>query len=288
MLPSRWRRTRVDKEDEAAVSSEEENKALARRFLEAHVKGDLDAVDEMLAPDFVGHSKVFPSQEPGREGVKWATDRLSAAISNVNIHFEDKVAGGEKVVSRFIVRATHDRGELMGVAPTGIEMSNKAIAIHRIVGDKIAEEWSIGTIGWKLRGWRLEQERIERERVEQELKVARRIQQASLPTEVPEPEGWEIFPHYRPAREVGGDFYDFHFLLEGRLGVVVGDATGKGVPAALVMATTCGMLQLAARALGSPSPVRYSSRSTRRCWLVSLPTCSSPASMPSSSLTAVA
>src|SRR3712207_1335603 len=142
----------------------------------------------------------------------------------------------------------------MGVAPTGIEMSNKAIAIHRIVGGKIAEEWSIGTIGWKLRGWRLEQERIERERVEQELKVARRIQQASLPKEVPDPEGWEIFPHYRPAREVGGDFYDFHFLSEGRLGVVVGDATGKGVPAALVMSTTCGMLQLAARALGSPSP----------------------------------
>src|SRR3712207_2447982 len=155
MLPSRWRRTRVDKEDEAAVSSEEENKALARRFLEAHVKGDFDAVDEMLAPDFVGHSKLFPGQGPGREGVKWATERLSAAISNVNIHFEDQVAGGEKVVSRINVRATHDRGELMGVAPTGIEMSNKAIAIHRIVGGKIAEEWSIGTIGWKLRGWQI-------------------------------------------------------------------------------------------------------------------------------------
>src|SRR3712207_3477885 len=166
MLPSRWRRTRVDKEDEAAVSSEEENKALARRFLEAHVKGDFDAVVEMLAPDFVGHSKLFPGQGPGREGVKWATERLSAAISNVNIHFEDQVAGGEKVVSRFIVRATYGRGELMGVAPAGIEMANKAIAIRRVVGGKIAGEWSIGTIGWKLRGWRVEQERIERERGE--------------------------------------------------------------------------------------------------------------------------
>jgi serine phosphatase RsbU (regulator of sigma subunit) len=53
---------------------------------------------------------------------------------------------------------------------------------------------------------------------------------------------------------VGGDFYDFHLLPEGRLGVVVGDATGKGVPAALVMSTTCGMLQLAAQALDSSSP----------------------------------
>jgi predicted ester cyclase len=251
LLPTSRRRRRVGKEEEAAVSSEEENKALARRFLEAHVKGELDAVDKMMASDFVGHAKLFPGQGSGREGVKWATARLSAAISNVSIHFEDQVAGGDKVVSRFIVRATHDRGELMGVAPTGIEMSNKAIAIHRIVGGKIAEEWAIGTIGWKLRGWRLEQERIERERVEQELQVARRIQQASLPKEVPTLEGWQISPYYHPAREVGGDFYDFHLLSEGQLGLVVGDATGKGVPAALVMSTTCGMLRLAAQSYSS-------------------------------------
>ncbi len=84
--------------------------------------------------------------------------------------------------------------------------------------------------------------------------MARSIQQASLPREVPELEGWEVVPYYQPAREVGGDFYDFHLLSEGRLGVVVGDATGKGVPAALVMSTTCGMLQLAAQALESSSP----------------------------------
>jgi serine phosphatase RsbU (regulator of sigma subunit) len=108
-------------------------------------------------------------------------------------------------------------------------------------------------MGWKLRGQRLEQERIERERVEQELRVARRIQQASLPKEVPTLEGWEISPHYQPAREVGGDFYDFHLLSEGRLGLVVGDATGKGVPAALVMSTTCGMLQAVSEASDSSS-----------------------------------
>jgi hypothetical protein len=68
----------------------EENMALTRRFLEAHVKGDLDTVDEMLASDFVGHTKLFPGQEPGREGVKWATARLSAAISNVSIFVEDQ------------------------------------------------------------------------------------------------------------------------------------------------------------------------------------------------------
>ena len=103
-------------------------------------------------------------------------------------------------------------------------------------------------------GENLVQEIHERELVEQQLRVARSIQQASLPKEVPQLQGWKISPYYRPAREVGGDFYDFHPLPEGRLGVVVGDATGKGVPAALVMSTTCGMLQLAAQALDSSSP----------------------------------
>jgi len=100
----------------------------------------------------------------------------------------------------------------------------------------------------------LEQQMRERERVEQELRVARRIQQASLPKTVPTLEGWEIANLYRPAREVGGDFYDFHLLSDGKLGIVVGDATGKGVPAALVMATTCGMLRAVAQALDSCAP----------------------------------
>jgi serine phosphatase RsbU (regulator of sigma subunit) len=95
---------------------------------------------------------------------------------------------------------------------------------------------------------RLEQEAQARERIEQELHVARRIQQASLPEVVPELEGWEIAPNYRPAREVGGDFFDFLELEEGGLGLVVGDATGKGVPAALVMSTTCGMLRAVTQA----------------------------------------
>jgi serine phosphatase RsbU (regulator of sigma subunit) len=100
----------------------------------------------------------------------------------------------------------------------------------------------------QTREQRLKQEAHARERIEQELHVARRIQQASLPESVPAPEGWEIFPRYRPAREVGGDFFDFLELEDGRLGVVVGDATGKGVPAALMMSTTCGMLRAVARA----------------------------------------
>jgi serine phosphatase RsbU (regulator of sigma subunit)/predicted ester cyclase len=235
--------------------SAEENMALARRFMEARVvKRDLDAVDEMLAPDFVNRNKLLPGQEPDREAYLQGIATFHAALSKGRLIIEDQVAGGDKVVTRFIVHASHDRGELMGVAPTGRELTNRAIVVHRIVEGKIAEEWGMGTIGATLRKQRLEQEIRERERVEQEMRAARSIQQASLPKEVPELEGWQITPYYQPAREVGGDFYDFHPLSEGRLGLVVGDATGKGVPAALVMSTALGMLQAVSEALDSSSP----------------------------------
>jgi predicted ester cyclase len=241
--------------------SAEENLALARRFLEARVaKRDLDAVDEMLATDFVNHNRLLPDQEPDREGYLRGIAAYHAAFSPGHLIIEDQVAGGDKVVSRFVVHSPHDRGELMGVAPTGRELTHEAIVIHRIVEGKIAEEWGLGTTGSTLRKQRLEQERIERERIEQELKVAREIQHTSLPKEVPELDRWQISPFYQPAREVGGDFYDFHLLSEGRRGLVVGDATGKGVPAALVMSTTCGMLQAVSQALDSPSPGEILSR----------------------------
>ncbi len=100
-----------------------------------------------------------------------------------------------------------------------------------------------------------EAEARERERVEQELKVATLIQQQFLPRELPDLPAWHIAAFYRPAREVGGDFYDFIELPEGKLGIVVGDVTDKGVPAALVMAMTQSLLGAEAPRLVSPSEV---------------------------------
>jgi serine phosphatase RsbU (regulator of sigma subunit)/predicted ester cyclase len=232
--------------------SAEENMALARRFLEARVvKRDLDAVDEMLAPDFVNHNKSVPGQEPDRENYLRGIAAFHAALSPGRLIIEDQVAGEDKVVTRFVVHSLHDRGELMGVAPSGRDLTNRVIIIHRIVEGKIAEEWGMGTIGATLRKQRLEREIRERERVEQEMRVARSIQQASLPKEVPTLEGWQINPYYQPAREVGGDFYEYFVLDDGRVGFAVGDATGKGVPAAFVMSATCALLGGVATASGS-------------------------------------
>ncbi len=95
----------------------------------------------------------------------------------------------------------------------------------------------------------------ERERIEQELRTARSIQRSLLPAEPPELVGWCIAAYYQPAREVGGDFYDFLLLGNDRLGIVIGDVSGKGIPAALVMARTSSMLRAAAQVMDAPGAV---------------------------------
>jgi serine phosphatase RsbU (regulator of sigma subunit) len=100
-----------------------------------------------------------------------------------------------------------------------------------------------------------EAEARNRERIEQELKIAQIIQQQFLPRSLPDLPGWHVAAFYRPARTVGGDFYDFISLPDGRVMFVVGDVTDKGIPAALVMASTHALLRAAAPRLISPGPV---------------------------------
>jgi serine phosphatase RsbU (regulator of sigma subunit) len=94
-----------------------------------------------------------------------------------------------------------------------------------------------------------------RERIEQELQVAQLIQRQFLPRELPELSGWYVATYYQPAKAVGGDFYDFIDLPDGQIGLVCGDVTGKGVPAALVMATTHSILRGDAPQYVSPGKV---------------------------------
>ncbi len=238
--------------------SEEENKALARHLMEAVWKqGALDVVDEMLTPDFVDHS-LLPGQASSREGYKQSAAEFYAAFSFADFTIEAQIAEGDKVVTKFSTRCIQ-RGEFLGVPPSGEVGTYSTIRINRIVGGKIADEWSEGSLLEMLLP-SFEREIRARERVEQDLRVARSIQQASLPKEVPELEGWRIAPYYQPAREVGGDFYDLFELEEGRVGVVVGDATGKGMPAALVVSAASSMLRAVAQAFHSSSPGEVLSR----------------------------
>jgi serine phosphatase RsbU (regulator of sigma subunit)/ketosteroid isomerase-like protein len=236
-----------------ASEAQEENKALVRRFIEAQSKSDLETLDELLAPDFVNHS-LLPGQGPSREDYLRTIAEDHAALSDIRTTIEYQATDGDDIViTRHTPHGIHDRGTLLGMEPTGKEWKLTHIDIHRISGGKIVEAWSASGAGPFLE--MLAQEMRERERVEQELRVARRIQQASLPKEVPELEGWQISPHYQPARKVGGDFYDFLALPNEHLGLVVGDATGKGVPAALVMAAARSMLRALAQSSDCPGEI---------------------------------
>ncbi len=103
----------------------------------------------MLAPDFVSHTKLVAGQQPGREGEKWAIAQLTAALSNRSIHFEDQVAAGDKVVSRFTVHHTHDReGEMFGFPR--LQALVAELGEGRSLGDSLLEElYSFVGEGWE-------------------------------------------------------------------------------------------------------------------------------------------
>ena len=280
--------------------SAQDNEALVRRFFEeVWAKGNVAAVDEFMAADYLEHTEhaVPPGARPGRDSVKQRIALYYEAFPDWKVTIDDIFGRGDRVAYRWSASGTH-LGQWAGLSPTGLHMTTGGITILRIAEGRFVEGWASIDISrseeerrWRSEGgktdeaypgrvanqpsasivphhssvteafarsltWRLRAaEARERERIEQELRVARRIQRELLPETLPNLDGWRIATHYGPAREVGGDFYDFVELANGRLGLVVGDATGHGMPAALVMATTRGMLRAVVGSSESPGEV---------------------------------
>jgi serine phosphatase RsbU (regulator of sigma subunit) len=147
------------------------------------------------------------------------------------------------------------QGELIGLLNLGPRLSQQEYSAddRKLLNDLATQTAPAVQVAQLVR--QQQQQAQERERIEQELRVARLIQQTLLPKRVPDLPGYQLAAYYQPAREVGGDFYDFLELDDGHLGLVVGDVTDKGVPAALVMATTRTMLRASAQRLDSPAEV---------------------------------
>jgi serine phosphatase RsbU (regulator of sigma subunit) len=147
------------------------------------------------------------------------------------------------------------QGELIGLLNLGPRLSQQEYSAddRKLLNDLATQTAPAVQVAQLVR--QQQQQAQERERIEQELRIARLIQQTLLPKRVPEIAGWDVAAFYRPAREVGGDFYDFLEFEDGHLGIIVGDVTDKGVPAALVMATTRTMLRASAQRLDSPGAV---------------------------------
>ena len=128
--------------------STEENKAVVRRFYEAFYKGKeaaMTALEELYAaPDYVWHSPspgVFPDLD--RAGMKQMMPAFFTALPDLHYTVEDLIAEGDKVVSRFTARATH-QGEFMGVPATGKVVTFTGIYISRFAGGKCVEDWFSG------------------------------------------------------------------------------------------------------------------------------------------------
>ena len=147
------------------------------------------------------------------------------------------------------------QGELIGLINLGPRLSEQDYSTddRKLLGDLAIQAAPALRVAQLVRQQKLEA--AERERFEQELRVARLIQQTLLPQELPQLPGWFVDAYYQPARAVGGDFYDFIYFPDGRVGVIVADVTDKGVPAALVMATTRSILRAAAERLEAPGAV---------------------------------
>src|SRR3954470_14356725 len=147
------------------------------------------------------------------------------------------------------------QGELIGVLNLGPRLSEQDYSSddRKLLDSLAAQAAPALRVGQLVR--EQEAEAANRQRVEHELEVARLIQHHFLPRELPDLAGWEIAAYYRPAREVGGDFYDVIPLPDGRVAFVVGDVTDKGVPAALVMSATRSVLRATVQRLIEPGAV---------------------------------
>ena len=123
------------------TTSREDITALNRRFLDAVNSGNLDAIDDLLAPDFVEHDP-FPGKTADVSGIKEGLSELRAAFPDLKLAIEDEVVEGDKSVLRRTMTGTH-RGVFMGIPATGKAFSIEMIDIVRVENGKTAEHWGL-------------------------------------------------------------------------------------------------------------------------------------------------
>jgi serine phosphatase RsbU (regulator of sigma subunit)/anti-sigma regulatory factor (Ser/Thr protein kinase) len=180
---------------------------------------------------------------------------VAGAVDIEKLELESPALDALKAVGVKIVVPLITQGELIGLLNLGPRLSEQDYSgdDRRLLDNLAGQAAPALRVGQLVR--EQEAEARTRERLEQELQVARLIQQNFLPKQLPVLPGWQVAAFYRPARAVGGDFYDFIELDDGTVAVLVGDVTDKGVPAALVMSATRALLRASAQRLVSPGSV---------------------------------
>jgi serine phosphatase RsbU (regulator of sigma subunit)/anti-sigma regulatory factor (Ser/Thr protein kinase) len=179
----------------------------------------------------------------------------SGPVEVEKLHLDSPALRAMKAAGIVLIAPLVSQGELIGLINLGPRLSEQEYSTddRRLLADLATQAAPQVRVAQLVQ--QQQAEARQRERMEQELRVARLIQQTLLPQELPKLDGWSVAAYYQPAREVGGDFYDFHYFEDGRIGIVIGDVTDKGVPAALVMATTRTLLRAVTERLRAPGAV---------------------------------
>lgn len=206
--------------------------------------GLIEVIDKAVRPTFARlHTGPFPDPVTAAM-VRGAVDRADLSDANLSTPFRAQTPG--------VLVPLLASGTLTGVLELGERHSaTRYSKLDLNLLDRLAR--SAGPALQLARELELREKTAkEQERAANELDLAKRIQHGLLPSSSPSLDGWSFDAFYQPAREVGGDFYDWIQLPDGRLGIVIGDVSDKGIPAALVMATCRALLRSSAGTGVSP------------------------------------
>ena len=247
--------------------------------------GTLLDLDELLKEIVHKLSDVYPQadrcvimlmdDQTGQLKVKVARDRLSSskvevptsqtiisraigrreALLSLDAQADDRFYDGHSVfdlnIRSMMCVPLICKNKVVGVIHVDAQQANREFG-----EDDLNLLTSIGTqVALAIENARMHQRLMTRQRIDKELQLAQTLQKRFLPQTLPEIEGYSLQAHYSPAQEVGGDFYDFIPLRDDRLGVVIGDVSGKGFAAALLMARLTSDVRFHAQSIGEPKDV---------------------------------
>jgi serine phosphatase RsbU (regulator of sigma subunit)/anti-sigma regulatory factor (Ser/Thr protein kinase) len=219
------------------------------------IRGKRAPAAETRVSDWLGLTEAPPVEIAPSDPIIPYFQSAAGAVDIEALELESPALEALKAAGVKLVVPLVSQGELIGLLNLGPRLSEQEYSgdDRRLLDNLASQAAPALRVGQLVR--EQEAEARSRERLEQELQVAQLIQQNFLPKQLPQLPGWGVAAFYRPARAVGGDFYDFIELEDGRVGIVVGDVTDKGVPAALVMAATRSVLRASAMRLVSPAEV---------------------------------
>lgn len=213
----------------------------AEKNLQNHLyePGDFPILD-------VVHNKDKPLVMPLPEKITAPEQWSEVAVPKGLPAPDETIKSGDPLLMAFPLSV---KGDVFGVMVAAEDSGAKHFRERRMeILTGIAQQVALA-----IQNDRLRQEMVGRERLEREFQLAREIQQTFLPNELPSIPGWDMDVRWRPARQVGGDFYDLFELPNGKLGVVIADVSDKGMPAALYMTVTRTLVRATAQEGNSPA-----------------------------------